>query len=150
MFMTLKEGMTKNPSIEQLCFLLCERFYSINTILFIVKIIIFPDRKDYETQHSALVIPTKEFQATVYYIAREAGLSIIDAHTHTHHGKANFSCIDMSHGRKNAEYIYKNIPNSNSIMIVFGNDIQGQTALMYDPFYGDFLEVKRIEILGRG
>lgn len=146
-FRNFKEGMTKDPSIEQFSYLFCEKYETTGGILLIVKMILFPGPGDLEEQSSVIVTPSKEFQALAYYIAKKTGLSILDVHTHVHNGKANFSGTDMGFGRKNVEYICRNV-NSSPLMMVCGNDISGQTALMFDG--KEFREISRIEILGRG
>lgn len=146
-FKAFKEGMTTNPSLEQLAYLLCERYETTGGIIFIVKMILFPGPGDLEEQSNVIVTPSKNFQALAYYIAKMKEMCILDVHTHVHSGKASFSGTDMHFGRKNAEYICREVETL-PLMMVCGNDINGQTSLIFDG--NEFKEISRIEILGRG
>lgn len=149
LFDRVRDHLLADPHNEQFAFVLMAQSKTADGTVFIAKDLFLPDRKDLASQSAGGVSPTKRFQQFVYFAAQQRGLSIFDVHTHPHDGVPTFSGTDETHAFRNARYIRDRFPDPITHgMIVFGRDVTGHDAVVYDRTHDAFRTMTRIEILG--
>lgn len=135
---------------EQFAFALCRHTETSEGTILIVHELFLPSPTDLSEQSGGGVCPAREFMRLVYKRAWDSGSTILDIHTHPHAGVPRFSGIDEHHARKNAEYITETFPPPvTQAMLVFGYDIAGHDAVVYDRDRQQFRPIDRVEVLGR-
>jgi hypothetical protein len=149
-FSMLKRELEKDEKNERFMFALVNQAKTADGIVLLVQDLFVPDEKDLINQSVASVIPSRDFQATVYCVARQRRQGILDIHTHPFSKSPVFSSIDYTEGAKNAEYITKKMPYpATHSMVVFDNKACVYDAAFYDRNTKKFLRIDSIEVLGR-
>ncbi len=148
-FNILTTHLAKSGEDESFVYSLFSKAVSCDSDIYICKQLIIPDANELRNQTCVSIEPDQKYQATAYGFAYDQGLSIFDTHTHPFSSNAHFSCIDDSHGIKNAKYIAKNFPEKTTMgMIVFGKGFDNFEARIWNRKKKHFEPVNRIEVLG--
>ncbi len=85
-FQALKEHLRNDQSEEQFGFALFSYAKAADSTVLQVRNLMFPSSDDLEEQTGGSVAPAKQFQSFVYLTAQQAGLGILDIHTHPFRG----------------------------------------------------------------
>ena len=134
---------------EAQAFLLCSQAQGPHERIFLVSRLLIPDGQDVEEQTGASVAPTAQFQATAYGLARDYGLSVVDAHTHPFSEEASLSGIDFHHGIQNARYLAAHLAEPSTMgMIVFGNTLHACDGQIWNRNDNQFEPIHHVEVLG--
>lgn len=150
LFAQLHEHLGQDRWNEQFAFALCSHAETPEGTMLIVRGLFLPGPGDLSEQSGGGVCPSKDFMKFVYGRAWDSTCSILDIHTHPHAGVPRFSGIDEHHAQQNAGYITKHFPAPvTHAMLVFGNDIAGHDAVVYDRDRGRYRPIDRVEVLGR-
>lgn len=148
-FNILTNHLAKSGEDESFVYSLFSKAVSCDADIYICKQLIIPDANELRNQTRVSIEPDQKYQAIAYGLAYDQGLSIFDTHTHPFSSNAHFSCIDDSHGIKNAKYIAKNFPENTTMgMIVFGKGFDNFEARIWNRKKECFEPVNRIEVLG--
>lgn len=149
-FDALTQHLLRDSRDEQFAFGLFSMAKTADGTMLVVQDIVLPDAKDLSEQSGGGVAPTKNFQATVYMLAQQQSLGILDVHTHPFGQVPRFSGIDEAESAKNAKYICEKFPDSTThAMIVFGQAAKAHDATIYDRSLNAFRNVDFLEVLGR-
>ena len=147
----LEKELAKDQTKELLLFGLFSQAKTADGSVLIVRDLFFPDKEDLIERTSSGVIPSHNFQATVYLIAEQRKEGILDVHNHPFHGTPGFSIIDQMESIKNAEYIRKRFRHPvTHAMIVFNRTASSYDAVVYDRSLEAYRRIDAIEISGRG
>lgn len=120
------------------------------TIL-IVQDLMIPDKEDLSQQGAAGVIPHKNFQSLVYFLAQQRNCGVLDIHTHPFQPVPHFSGIDEVESLANAKDLCRLLDSAAPhLMLVFGKGINYHDAVVYDRSLNGYRSVDSIDILGRG
>ncbi|AQQ71396.1 Molybdopterin-synthase adenylyltransferase [Limihaloglobus sulfuriphilus] len=148
-YKVLTNHLAESGSDESFIYGLFSRAMTNDCMTYICKQLVVPDREELKNQSSVSIEPDQVYQALVYSLAFDQGLSILDTHTHPFSTKARFSGIDNHHGMANASYISANFPKTTEMgMIVFGRGFDNFEARIWDRKNERFEPVNRIEVLG--
>ncbi len=148
-FCTLKAALVADLSRECQAFALCSHGEGPEENIFIVNKLLIPDADDLTERSSVSVAPSREFQATVYGLARDLRASVFDFHTHPWTNTPSLSGIDSYHGEKNARYICARLGTPSTMgMVVWGGSLRGFDGRVWDPVDGQFDVLDQIEVLG--
>lgn len=151
LFEKLLEHLAADRTNEQLAFALFSQSKTSDGTLLIVRDLFLPDRDDLAEQGPGCVAPTKPFQDTVYLIAHQRGLGILDIHTHPHQEVPRFSGIDQRESARNGRSVAKSLaPPATHAMVVFGGSLNGHDAVIFDRVLEQYRTINEIEVLGRG
>lgn len=150
LFDRLREHLSHDRSNEQFAFALCRHINTEEGTTLLVHELFLPTAGDLSEQSGGGVCPSKRFMRMVYGRAWASGSTILDIHTHPHPGVPSFSGIDTHHAQKNAKYITETFPDPvTHAMVVFGDDVEGHDAVVYDRGLRKSRPIDRIEVLGR-
>ncbi len=117
--------------------------------IYIVKDAYFPGPADLKTQTPAGDSPKRAFQAFVYTLAYEQGLSVFDFHTHPWSRAPQLSQIDYRHGERNARYFARHFPAGATLgLVVFGEGALGFQGIVWNRKEKRFEEAEALEVLG--
>ena len=152
-FKTVKDHILKDSPREQFAFLLCGHSKGKDSLKFLVREAVIPDKKDLAYQHSGGVCPKKDFQIQVYQRCYNEGFGLIDVHSHPFSSeKVIFSPIDdvSEFGTTRKEgtfpYLARKINGIYLASIVFGKT--SIDARLYVPEHKKAFPIDRIKILG--
>jgi molybdopterin/thiamine biosynthesis adenylyltransferase len=142
--------MRSDPAMEQMAFGLASVSRTAEGTLLYLTQLLFPDRADLKKQTAVSVCPTREFQGLVYFCARESKKAIVEFHSHPGAQAPEFSSIDDTNARENAQYISRKLPEPVTLaMVVSNNRFDALDGLAYDRHREEFRQLDRLEILGR-
>jgi len=148
-FVRIRGTLLANPRVEHQMFCLFSLTRTRRQDILLLKMLLFPERRDLSAQSAASVAPTAEFQALAYGLGHDLELAIIDLHTHPWCRSPRLSHIDMTHGTRNARYVAKHLGRRTTMgMVVFGRDMRGFQGLVWNRTRDRFEPIRRIEVLG--
>lgn len=147
---TFQKELIKDKKNEQFAFGLFSQAKTSDGTTLIVQDIFLPDEDDMHHQSGAGVIPSRNFQATVYLIAEQRKQGVLDIHTHPFQEIPQFSSIDHTESVKNAKYICKRFsyPVTHAMMVL-NSSCTAYDAVIYDRSLDAYRQIDVLEILGR-
>ena len=128
LFQRLRGHLLRDPGREEIAFLLCGRRQGPDgrTALLVREVVEAP-ADSLDGQSLGHVTVSQEFGRGVLLRAREAGLDILDAHSHPGAGRARFSAIDDENEATVAAYVSRRIPGMWYGALVFtANDVDAR------------------------
>jgi len=150
-FGVLRDHLAANPDCEQFAFLLALPVETADGLLLLVQDVFLPGPGDLLVQTAGRVEPTPEFQALVYCVAEQKGLTIVDVHTHVTGGRPSFSAMDRTVAARNAPYIAGRFePPTTLGLVVFNRDATAHDAMVFDRERGEFEPISELQIVGPG
>ena len=127
-FQRLRDHLLRDPAREEIAFLLCGRQQAPDgrTALLVREVLEAPPEA-LDGQSLGHVTVSQDFGRRVLLRAREAGLDVLDAHSHPGAGRARFSAIDHDNEATMAGYVSRRIPGMWYGALVFtASDVQAR------------------------
>jgi molybdopterin/thiamine biosynthesis adenylyltransferase len=148
-FEALKKHFKEAGENETQVFTLFSNAVTQSCNIYVANMHLIPEQKELRNQSPISIEPKREFQAIAYSLAYETGKSICDEHTHPFTQKPHFSSIDNNHGKKNAAYLSKYLPDTATmLMVVFGDGLKHFQAQVWNRKKSCFEPIDRLEVLG--